>query len=176
MARSITTLLSLAAVSAGVTGFALAASDRYAAQVPDGIAFAEFRGYETWQVVSLSLARDTFAAILGNPAMIRAYEAGIPGNGQAFPDGARMAKIHWKARQSPDAPDPTMVPGALHDIDFMVKDRSRFAATGGWGYAQFNYDPATESFVPEGRGAACGAACHELAATKDYVFTAYPRR
>ena len=37
------------------------------------------------------------------------------------------------------APDPTTVPGALHDIDFMVRDSKRFPDTGNWGYAQFNY-------------------------------------
>ena len=44
------------------------------------------------------------AAILGNPAMIEAYQKGIPGNGKPFPDGAKMAKIHWTAKQSETAP------------------------------------------------------------------------
>jgi hypothetical protein len=42
------------------------------------------------------------AAILGNPAMIAAYEAGIPGNGKPFPDGAKMAKVHWTPEEAGD--------------------------------------------------------------------------
>jgi hypothetical protein len=43
--------------------------------------------------------------------MIDAYRAGIPGNGKPFPDGAKMAKIHWVPKQSATAPSPTTVPG-----------------------------------------------------------------
>ena len=69
--------------------------------------------------------------------MIDTYRAGIPGNGELFPDGSKLAKIHWNAKKSAEAPDPTIVPDTLHDIDFMVKDSKRFPDTGGWGYAEF---------------------------------------
>jgi hypothetical protein len=108
--------------------------------------------------------------------MIEAYEAGTAGNGQPFPDGAKMAKIHWNAKKSAEAPSPTTVPDTLHDIDFMEKDGRRFATTGGWGYAQFNYDAASDTFTPEGTGADCGYTCHTIVKAKDYVFTAYPKR
>jgi len=62
------------------------------------------------------------------------------------------------------------------DLDFMVRDSKRFADSGNWGYAQFNYDPATDTFTPLGTGAACGFACHTIVKAKDYVFTAYPKR
>ncbi|MFC7476029.1 cytochrome P460 family protein [Dankookia sp. GCM10030260] len=163
-------------VFASLGGSALFAQDRYSLKVPDGLAFAEFKGYEDWQTIAVSQAGEVMAAILGNPAMIEAYRAGFPGNGKPVPDGAKMAKIHWKTATSAEAPAPTTVPGALKDIDFMVKDSTRFRDSGGWGYAQFNYDPATDRFMPEGTGAACGAACHTLVQAKDYVFTAYPRR
>ena len=114
---------------------ALAAQDRYSLQVPGGLAFADFRGYEDWQVIAVSHNGDKLAMILGNPAMIEAYKAGIPGNGKPFPDGARMAKIHWMAKKAEDQPGEPIVPGALHDVDFMVKDSKRFADSGGWGYA-----------------------------------------
>ena len=78
--------------------------------------------------------------ILANPVMIDAYRAGVPGNGKAFPDGSKMAKIHWKTKNSAEAPDPTTVADTLHDIGFMARDSKRFAATGSWGYAQFDYD------------------------------------
>ena len=108
--------------------------------------------------------------------MIGAYQAGVPGNGKHFPDGAKMAKIHWTAKKSAEAPDPTTVPDTLHDIDFMVKDSKGFANTGGWGNAQFNHDPASDTFKPEGSGANCGYSCHTIVAAKDYVFTAYGKR
>jgi hypothetical protein len=68
------------------------------------------------------------------------------------------------------------VHGALDDVDFMVKDSKRFADSGGWGYAQFNYAAASDSFTPLGTGAKCGYACHTLVKAKDYVFTTYGKR
>ena len=107
--------------------------------MPGGLGFAEFKGYESWEFISLSKNDQLVAAILGNKEMIDAYKAGIPGNGKPFPDGAKMAKIHWVPKQSATAPGPTTVPGTLHDVDFMVKDSKRFPE-GGWGYAAFKYD------------------------------------
>ncbi len=167
-----------------LAGIALAAQDRYSVQVPGGLAFSEFRGYEDWQVISISHNGDKLATILGNPAMIEAYKAGIPDNGKPFPDGARLAKIHWTAKKADDQPGPPIVPVALHDVDFMVKDSKRFADSGGWGCAAFEYDAASETFrpgddtdaPPQEHDAKCGFACHTIVAAKDYVFTAYPER
>jgi hypothetical protein len=111
------------------------------------------------------------AVILGNPEMIEAYQAGAPGNGKSFPDGAKMAKIHWNAQKSAEAPDPTTrVPGTLQDVDFMVQDGKRFADSGGWGWAAFKYDAASDTFTPttladnppQGNDAKCGFACHTI--------------
>src|SRR5271170_1129126 len=165
-------------------GIALAAQDRYTLQVPGGLAWSEFKGYEDWQTIAVSHNGDKLAAILGNPALIEAYRAGIPGNGKPFPDGARFAKIHWTAKKDESQPGDPLVPGPLHDIDFMVKDSKRFADSGGWGYAQFDYDPASDTFKPadenssppQEHDAKCGFACHTIVADKDYVFTAYPKR
>jgi hypothetical protein len=163
---------------------AFAAQDRYSLQVPGGLAFADFRGYEDWQTIAVSHNGDKLATILGNPAMIEAYKAGIPGNGKPFPDGARMAKIHWVAKKDEAQPGEPVVPGVLHDIDFMVKDSKKFSDSGGWGYAQFDYDPGSETFKPgdaqseppQEHDAKCGFACHTIVASKDYVFTVYPTR
>ena len=108
---------------------------------------------------SVSHNGDKLATILGNPALIEAYRAGIPGNGKPFPDGARFAKIHWTAKKAESQPGEPLVPGALHDVDFMVKDSKKFADSGGWGYAQFEYDAASETFRPgdDDRHAAAGA-------------------
>ena len=169
------------AVSLAVPGGgAMSAQNKDTVQVPNGLAFSEFKGYEEWQAVAVSQAKvqneDLIEVILGNPVMIAAYKDGFPGNGKPVPDGARMAKIHWNAKTSAEAPSHATVPDTLHDIDFMVKDSKKFANTGGWGYAQFNYDTATDAFTPLGTGAACGYACHNIVKAKDYVFTAFPKR
>jgi Cytochrome P460 len=163
-------------VLAALGGVALAAQDKYTVKVPNGLAFSDFRGYEDWRTVAVSQAGDLIEVILGNPVMIDAYRAGIPGNGKHFPDGAKMAKIHWKAKKSAEAPDPTTVPDTLHDIDFMEKDSKKFRDSGGWGYAQFNYNTASGTFAPEGSGSNCGYSCHTIVAAKDYIFTAYGKR
>jgi Cytochrome P460 len=74
---------------------AISGQDRYTVQVPGGLAFSEFRGYESWETVATSRSEDLLAVILANPVMIDAYRAGVPGNGKPFPDGAKMAKLHW---------------------------------------------------------------------------------
>jgi hypothetical protein len=166
-----------------LTTAAIAAQDRYSVKVPGGLSFSEFKGYQGWQVISLSHNGDKLAAILGNPAMIQAYQAGIPANGKPFPDGAKMAKIHWIASKTayPGAP---LVAGALHDVDFMVKDNKRFADSGGWGYAAFQFDEGTNTFrpsdasdsPPQANDAKCGFACHTIVKDRDYVFTEFPKR
>ena len=77
--------LAFAALLALLGGIALAAQDRYTLEVPGGLAFSEFRGYEDWQTIAVSHNGDKVAIILGNPAMIEAYKAGIPSNGKPFP-------------------------------------------------------------------------------------------
>jgi len=171
-------MMLISVVLAVLGGRAISGQDKYTVQVPDGLAFSEFRGYEDWKVVAISHAEDLnlIAVILANPVMIDAYQAGIPGNGKPFPDGSKIAKIHWNPKKSAEAPAPTLVPDTLHDVDFIEKDSKRFPDTGGWGYAQFNYDTASDTFTPEGTGAQCGYACHTIVAAKDYIFTAYPKR
>jgi hypothetical protein len=134
-------------VLAVVGGWAISAQDKYAVKVPHGLAFSEFRGYEAWQVVSISQDGNLIAAILGNPVTIKAYSAGVPGNGKPFPDGAKMAKIHWNPKKMETFPTAT-VPGSQHDVDFMVKDNKRFADSGGWGWAVFDYDAVSDTFTP----------------------------
>ena len=175
--------VSLAAVS-GIAISAAPQQDRYSVKVPGGLAFSEFRGYEKWQLISVSHNGDKLDAVLGNPAMIAAFEAGIPGDGKHFPDGTKMAKVHWYAVKDEDEPGAPTVPGAQHDADFMVKDSKRFADSGGWGYAEFEYDAAAKTFrpgttsdkPPQGNDAKCGYACHSDVKDRDYVFTKYPTR
>jgi len=67
------TLVAVALVLAVVSGGAVPAEDRYTLKVPNGLAFSEFRGYESWQVVSISHNGALMAAILANPVTINAY-------------------------------------------------------------------------------------------------------
>src|SRR6201986_1187705 len=181
---SIRTAVAIVVLPSLVAGMALAAQDRNSLQVPGGLGFAEFKGYEDWQVIAASHNGDKIAIILGNPTMIEAYKSGIPGNGKPFPDGARMAKIHWMAKKDEAQPGEPIVPGALHDTDFMVKDSKRFADSGGWGWAEFEYDNAagayrpgtTEDSPPQANDAKCVFACHTIVKTRDYVFTDYGKR
>jgi hypothetical protein len=186
MTRIVSCLMGIIAVvlAVFVGGRAISAQDKYTLQVPNGLAFSEFKGYEGWQTISISHNGELLAVILGNPAMIDAYKAGVPGNGKPFPDGAKMAKIHWNPKKNESAPGQPLVPNTLHDIDFMVKDGKRFPDSGGWGYAEFEYDAVSDTFrpgtqadkPPQGNDAKCGFACHTIVAAKDYVFTAYGKR
>lgn len=163
---------------------ALPTQDKYAVTVPNGLAFAEFRGYESWAVIAISHNGDKLAAILGNPVMVDAFRSGIPLNGKPFPDGAKMAKVHWNAKVNAGEPGAPTVPGIQHDVDFMLKDHKRFANSGGWGYGAFEYDAASHTFAPatlkdrppQGNDASCGFACHSAVKAKDYVFTDYGQR
>ena len=131
--KCLSAIVIIVASLAVVGGMALAAQDKYTVQVPNGLAFSEFRGYEDWQTVAVSQTEDALAVILANPVMIDAYRAGVPDNGKPFPDGSKIAKIHWKPEKSAEAPDPTTrVPGTLQNVDFIEKDskRSRTAADG----------------------------------------------
>jgi hypothetical protein len=174
----------LAALSGAIV---LSAQDvgqaKYSVSVPGGLDFSEFKGYETWQTISISRNERVVASILGNQVMIDAYRDGIPANGKPVPDGAKMAKIHWKPKPNEFFPTAT-VPGDLVNVDFMVKDSKRFADSGGWGYAVFDYNVASDTFTPgtkagtppQGNDAKCGVACHTAAKARDYVFTEYGKR
>ena len=172
------------AVLGSTVAMSAGAQDKYTVKVPNGLAFSDFKGYESWQVIAVSHNGEMLAAILGNPVMIDAFNAGIPGNGKPFPDGARMAKVHWTARKAEALPGQPFVPGAQHDVDFMLKDSKRFADSGGWGYAEFEYDAASNEFrpgnlkdsPPQGEDTKCGHACHTIAQKTDYVFTQYGSR
>ena len=173
-------LVSVAFVSQSAAG---TDQDKYSVKVPGGLAFSDFKGYESWQAVSISRNEKTLAVILANPVMIDAYRAGIPANGKPFPDGAKMAKVHWTPKKSEYFPD-TTIPGTQHDVDFMEKDSKRFADSGGWGWALFDYDAASNTFTPgtttdhppQANDAKCGFACHTKVKARDYVFTDYGKR
>lgn len=177
MKRIIVVLLVLSLVVFAVGLGVLTAADKYALKAPNGIAFSEVRGYETWPVIAPSYRTDKKEVrfIVGNEAMMNAYRQGIPGNGKPFPDGAVAVKIAYSERKNPDFQS-ALEPDVLQRIELIMKDSKRFADTSGWGYARFVYDAKTDTFTAYGKDEKfvqeCYS-CHTIVKGADYVFTKY---
>ena len=134
-----------------------------------------FPGYRDWKLISVAHEAgnlNDIRAILGNDKAIEAYRKGK----QTFPDGTVIARLAWNYVPSAEnnkvfGRDQSFVAGTAPDwyLQFMVKDSRKYAATGGWGYAQFDKDgkPADAA-----KHATCSA-CHVPAKDRDYVFTRY---
>ncbi|MGC2465711.1 MAG: cytochrome P460 family protein [Candidatus Acidiferrum sp.] len=153
------------------------AQDKYSLKSPSGIAFSDFRGYEDWSVVSSARTDEVLKVIVANPAMINAYKAGVPGNSQPFPDGSMIVKLQWKPKKSTEAPFAVDVPDVFKQAFVMEKDSKRFPKTGGWGYAVFNYDAASDKSTADPNSLAdCGHSCHVAVKAKDYIFHPYQKR
>ena len=152
-------------------------NDKYSLKSPSGIAFSDFRGYEDWADVSCARTTEILKVIVANPAMINAFKAGVPGNGQSFPDGSMIVKLQWKLKKSTEAPFVVEVPDVFSQAFVMEKDSKRFSKSGGWGYAVFNYDPASDKFTADAKSPSdCGYACHTPVKAKDYIFHPYQKR
>src|ERR1700719_2514926 len=158
----------------GVT--AVYAQEKYSLISPGGIAFSDFRGYEDWAVASSARTDEVLKVIVANPTMIAAYKAGVPGNGQPFPDGSRIVKLQWKPKKSTEAPFVVDVPDVFTQAFVIEKDSQRFPKTGGWGYALFNYEAASDTFTADPSPSDCGHACHVAVKAKDHIFHPYQKR
>ena len=143
------TIAIAAAVLAVLGVVTVYAQDKYTLKSPSGIAFADFKGYEDWSVVSSARTDERLKVIVANPTMIKAYKAGIPGNGQPFPDGSKIVKLQWKQKKSTEAPFVVEVPDVFNEAFVIEKDSKKFPKSGGWGYAVFNYDAASDKFTPD---------------------------
>jgi hypothetical protein len=162
---------------AALCGTAVYAQDKYSLKSPSGIAFSDFKGYEDWSLVSSARTDEVLKVIVANPAMIKAYKAGVPGNGKPFPEGSRIVKLQWKPKKSTDAPFVVDVPDVFAQAFVMEKDSKKFPKTGGWGYAVFNYDAASDKFAADPASLSdCGHACHVAVKAKDYIFHPYQKR
>jgi hypothetical protein len=151
--------------------------DKYSLKSPSGIAFSDFRGYEDWADVSSSRTDERLKVIVANPTMITAFKAGIPVSGQPFPDGSMIVKLQWTQKKSTEAPFVVDVPDVFREVFVMEKDGKRFPKSGGWGYAVFNYDAASDTFTPDAKSPSdCGNACHTAVKAKDYIFHPYQKR
>ena len=130
-------------------------------------------GYRDWQWVSSAHEAgnlNSLGAVLGNDVAIKAYREGkIP-----FPDGTIIAALHYRHTASDEnnkifGQVQSFVPGAPTNIQLMVKDSTKYAATGGWGFGHFGIDgkPGDAAFMKT-----CFP-CHEKAQATDLVFTHY---
>src|ERR1700686_1621424 len=105
--------------------------DKYSLVSPGGIAFSDFTGYEDWADVSSARTTEILKVIVANPTMINAYKAGVPGNGQPFPEGSMIVKLQWKLKKSTEAPFAVEVPDIFSQAFVMEKDSKRFSKSGG---------------------------------------------
>ena len=132
-------------------------------------------GYRDWKVVSVAHEEgdlNDIRAVLGNDIAVKAYREGkLP-----FPEGAIVGRIAWAYVPSAEnnkafGRAQSFVPGAPTDfyLQFMVKDSKKYAATGGWGYSNFDKEgkPGPESLMTQ-----CFP-CHEAIKDRDFVFTRY---
>jgi hypothetical protein len=172
-------------IALGVLPFALAAivvtaQGRSALRAPNGLAFADINGYDTWAVVAPSQTDDGIKSIVANGVMMNAYKQGVPANGKPFPDGSTIVKIEWTKQKNAASPYNVLVPDTLKSVSFIEKDSKRFTETNGWGYAQFTYDAASDSLKAVGSGAGFGKTecheCHTRVKATDYIFTHYAKR
>lgn len=175
-ARNLWLAGSAAALLLGATAVAAqSAQDKYQLKEPNGISFAEVRGYESWAPIAPSYRTDKkeVRVIVGNEKAHRAFQDGIPENGKPFPDGVALVKIGW-AEQPDPAFAAALAPAALQRVELMIKDAKRFPGTNGWGYARFVFDAKAGTFKPYGKDASFDnecAECHQLVNQRDFVFT-----
>ena len=173
--RQITLLLVAVGTVASVIAFTTRAS-RSADQDAAPIFVTEIpAGYRDWKLVSVAHEEgnlNDIRAILGNDIAIKSYREGkLP-----FPEGAIVGRIAWRHVPSEEnnkafGRAQSFVPGDAPPwyLQFMVKDSKKYAATGGWGYAQFDKEgkPGPESDMKK-----CFP-CHEAVKDRDFVFTRY---
>jgi hypothetical protein len=129
-------------------------------------------GYRDWRLISMAHEEGnlhSFAAVLGNDVAIKAFREGkLP-----FPDGTIIAALHYRHVASEEnnkvfGREQSFVAGPPTNIQFMVKDSTKYAATGGWAFGHFqNGKPGDEAFMKT-----CFP-CHAQAKARDLVFTRY---
>lgn len=126
-------------------------------------------GYKDWRVLSVSQRHDnnSLRVILGNDAAIAAARKGQT---NPWPDGAVIGKVVWK-NSTTALWEKATVPGELVHAEFMLKDKVKYASTGGWGYARWKGMGQTPHGADAVSAAAECAACHAAAKSQDFVFT-----
>jgi hypothetical protein len=173
--RRIVFLLVTVVALAGMVAYMAPASGQADGEAAPIFGVKILPGYRDWRLISVAHEEgnlNDLRAILGNDVAIKAYREGkFP-----FPDGTIIARLAWSYVPSEEnnkvfGRSQSFVPGSATDwyLQFMVKDSKKYAATGGWGFAQFNKDgkPADEAMHKT-----CFP-CHEPGKARDFVFTQY---
>ncbi len=173
--KRIAFLLVAVAAVAGVVAYLAPASGQSNGEAAPIFGVKIPPGYRDWRLISVAHEEgnlNDIRAILGNDIAIKAYREGkLP-----FPDGTIIARLAWSYVPSEEnnrvfGRPQSFVPGPAPDwyLQFMVKDSKKYAATGGWGFAQFNIDgiPADEAMLKT-----CFP-CHAPVKARDFVFTRY---
>jgi hypothetical protein len=132
-------------------------------------------GYRDWKLISVAHEEgnlNSLGAILGNEVAIKAYREGkLP-----YPDGTIIAALHWRHAASEEnnkifGRRQSFVVGAPTNVQFMVKDSTKYSSTGGWGFGHFNErdggKPGDEALLKT-----CFP-CHQKVKDRDLVFTKY---
>ncbi len=164
---AVVTVACLVSFLSSVSGHAAGESGAvYVTQIPPG--------YRDWKVISVAHEEgnlNSFGAILGNDAAIKAYrEKKLP-----FPDGTIIAALHYRYVPSEEnnkvfGRAQSFIPGPPTNIQFMVKDSTKYAATGGWGFGHFN---ASDGKAGDEAFMKTCFPCHEQTGATDLVFTHY---
>jgi hypothetical protein len=139
-------------------------STRAVAPAPNGIAFLP--DYKNWKAISTTDRFDnqTMRVILGNGVAIDAI---AENHINPWPDGTTFAKVAWFARNDGQG---EVQPGAFWQVEFMIRDRKKYAATKGWGWARWRGASLTPYGKDVGFSAEC-IGCHTPVRNSDYVFT-----
>jgi len=160
-------------IAGGAVGLMAAASSR-SADTPSTFITKIPAGYRDWKLISVAHEEanlNSFAAVLGNEAAVKAYRDGrLP-----FPDGAIIASLHYRFVPSEEnnkafGQAQSFVAGDPTNVQFMIKDSKAYASTGGWAFGHFNQDGTVAG---EAVMKTCSP-CHAKA-SRDSVFTKYSR-
>ena len=170
--KRIALLLVAVAMVAGVVAYTAPASGRADEEAAPIFGVKIPPGYRDWKLISVAHEAgnlNDLRAILGNNAAMKAYQEGK----LTFPDGAVIARLAWKYIPSEEnnkvfGRSQSFVAGSPTDVQFMVKDSKKYAATGGWGFAQFRDGKPDKEAVHK----TCFP-CHEHAKANDFIFTRY---
>jgi Cytochrome P460 len=170
--KRIAFLLVAVATAAGIVAFTVHASGQADGEAAPIFGIKIPPGYRDWRLISVAHEagnNNDIRAILGNDLAIKAYrQEKLP-----FPDGTIIARLAWSYIPSEEnnkvfGREQSFVAGSPTNVQFMVKDSKKYAATGGWGFAQFNDGkPADEAVLQT-----CFS-CHVPAKSRDFVFTHY---
>jgi hypothetical protein len=170
--KRIAFLLVAVATVAGIVAFTAPASGHADGEAAPIFGVKIPPGYRDWRLISVAHEAgnlNDFRAILGNDVAIKAYREGkLP-----FPDGTMIARLAWTYDPSEEnnkvfGRAQSFVAGAPINIQLMVKDSRKYAATGGWGFAQFKDGKPADEAVHK----TCFP-CHAPVKARDFVFTRY---